>query len=132
MWVLSLNVPLPVRNSCHQGRLRVSTGESHGGVCELGGRAASPGKGCRAPENQVGVGGFGRIHRQLGPGKKGPASSCPKWSGQGATFRYPSSPGRSRKMGGKALKLGQPPTGISGVKTVCHAQDRLSSSTVET
>lgn len=35
-----------------------------------GGRATSQGEGIRAPDScQAGVGGFGRTHRQLGPGK---------------------------------------------------------------
>lgn len=131
MWVLSLNVSLPVLNSCHQGRLRVSTSESHGGVCELGGRAASPGKGCRAPENQVGVGGFGRIHRQLGPGNVLPLPA-PNGPGKVPPSDAPLHQAAAGRWGGKALKLGQLPTGISRVKAVYHAEDRLRSSTVET
>lgn len=92
-----------------------NTSKQHGKVCLLGGpwcggRAAFPDEGSTAPESQVGVGGFGRTHRHLAQER-----SClflPQMVWARCRLLVPPSPGRSRKMGGKASEQGQLPTGI--------------------
>lgn len=65
----------------------------------------------------LGVGGFGRTHRHWAQERSCLFLPQMVWA-RCHTFRYPSSPGHSRKMGGKALELGRLPAGLSGVKVV--------------